>query len=60
MMSPFWEHPQQQGGRCGEVRANAFSEDAVRSKASGMNGHITKPVDPDTLYAELAKILLNA
>ncbi|WP_455616756.1 response regulator [Eisenbergiella sp.] len=42
------------------IMDNAFSKDEVRSDASGMNGHISKPVDPDTLYAELAKILLDA
>lgn len=42
------------------MTANAFSEDVARSEASGMNGHISKPIDPDTLYAELAKILLDA
>lgn len=39
------------------MTANAFSEDVEHSMASGMNGHLSKPIDPDALYTELAKIL---
>lgn len=39
------------------MTANAFSEDVARSEASGMNGHLSKPIDLDTLYAALAKTL---
>lgn len=37
------------------MTANAFSEDVALSAASGMNGHLSKPVDLNTLYTELAK-----
>lgn len=38
------------------MTANAFSEDAALSVANGMNGHISKPIEVDTLYDELAGI----
>lgn len=42
------------------MTANAFSEDVERSKANGMNGHISKPVDLEALYREMARILSNS
>ncbi len=38
------------------VTANAFEEDVNRSKAVGMNGHLTKPVDLDTLFSLMSKL----
>ncbi|MDR1778569.1 MAG: response regulator [Clostridiales Family XIII bacterium] len=37
--------------------ANAFKEDIDRAKASGMNGHIAKPVEYETLVEALFKYL---
>ena len=35
------------------MTANAFKEDIERCLESGMNGHISKPVDYDALIREL-------
>ena len=36
------------------VTANAFAEDIERSRKAGMNEHLAKPIEPETLYARLA------
>jgi len=41
------------------ISANAFKEDVEVSLASGMNDHISKPVDEDSLMDCLAKFLLG-
>lgn len=39
------------------MTANAFDEDTKKSIDSGMNGHLSKPIDVDMLYKVLKKIL---
>jgi len=39
------------------MSANAFNEDVRRSLASGMNGHLSKPVNIDKLEETLASVL---
>jgi len=39
------------------MTANAFGEDRIACLDAGMNDHIGKPVDPETLYAVLARWL---
>ena len=38
------------------MSANAFEEDAERSRAAGMNAHLTKPIDAALLYHTLQEI----
>ncbi len=37
------------------MTAHAMAGDAEKSLAAGMNGHVTKPIDPDQLFTELVK-----
>ncbi len=39
------------------MTANAFDDDRERCFASGMNDFVAKPIDPETLYATLARWL---
>ena len=39
------------------MTAHAIKGDEALSLAAGMNGHLTKPIDPKTLFAALAKWL---
>ena len=39
------------------VSANAFDEDIQRSLASGMNAHLSKPIERTKLAATLARFL---
>jgi len=39
------------------MTANAFSEDRLHCLEAGMNDHLSKPVNPEALYAALAKWL---
>ncbi len=39
------------------MTANAFEEDRQEALASGMNGHLSKPIDVEMLFDTLDKIL---
>ena len=39
------------------MSANAFTEDKVRCREAGMDGHLTKPIDSDKLIDALSKIM---
>ena len=39
------------------LTANAFDEDVHKSLQSGLNAHLSKPVDPDLMFATLERLL---
>ena len=39
------------------LTANAFDEDVKRSLQAGLNAHLSKPVEPDTLFRTLGKLI---
>ena len=41
------------------LSANAFDEDIRRSLASGMNAHLSKPVEPSKLTETLGRMLAS-
>lgn len=42
------------------LTANAFDEDVKRSLQAGLNAHLSKPVEPDTLFRTLGKLIRAA
>ena len=39
------------------LTANAFDEDVQRSLQAGLNAHLSKPVQPDTLFETLESLI---
>ncbi|MBR6917220.1 MAG: amino acid permease, partial [Clostridia bacterium] len=39
------------------MTANVFDEDVERSLAAGMNAHLSKPIEPEKIYATLAELM---
>ena len=39
------------------LTANAFDEDVQRSMQAGLNAHLSKPVEPDSLFDTLENLL---
>ena len=39
------------------MTANAFREDEEEALASGMNGHIAKPIDVNLLYGTVSELI---
>ena len=39
------------------MTANVFDEDVERSLAAGMNAHLSKPIEPERLYENLARLI---
>ena len=39
------------------LTANAFEEDVERSLQSGLNAHLSKPIEPDVLYETLSRLI---
>lgn len=42
------------------MTANAFDEDVQQSLQAGMNAHLTKPVEPESVYRILAELIYEA
>ena len=41
------------------MSANAFEEDVQKSLASGMNAHLSKPLDAELMFSTLEKLIFN-
>ncbi|MEG0354702.1 MAG: response regulator [Lachnospiraceae bacterium] len=41
------------------MTANAFEEDTKKTKAAGMNAHLSKPINPQLLYHTLYEFIFN-
>lgn len=41
------------------LTANAFNEDIAKSLSCGMNAHVAKPIDPDTLASALDRVFAS-
>ena len=39
------------------LTANAFDEDVQRSMQAGLNAHLSKPIEPDLLFATLQELI---
>jgi CheY-like chemotaxis protein len=39
------------------MSADAFDDDVRASLDAGMNGHLAKPIDPETLYRKISEII---
>jgi len=39
------------------MTANAFDEDRQKSRAAGMNAHLSKPIEPELLYSTLSRLI---
>lgn len=52
-------HPQAKTISIYAMTANAFTEDVASAISSGMNGHISKPIDTKILYSTIKKAINN-
>ena len=41
------------------LTANAFDEDVQRSMQAGLNAHLSKPVEPEQLFATLESLIAS-
>ena len=41
------------------LTANAFDDDVQRSMQAGLNAHLSKPVEPDQLFATLESLIVS-
>ncbi len=48
-----WDRPDAKTIPIIAMTANAFDEDVEKSRAAGMNAHLSKPIDPELMYSTL-------
>ena len=41
------------------LTANAFDDDVQRSMQAGLNAHLSKPIEPDQLFATLESLIVS-
>ena len=39
------------------MTADAFEDDILKCRMAGMNGHIAKPIEPETMYEAIARAI---
>jgi two-component system sensor histidine kinase/response regulator len=52
-----WDRPDAGSIPIIAMTANAFDEDMEKSRAAGMNAHLSKPIDPELMYGTLAHLI---
>ncbi|MCH4207035.1 MAG: response regulator [Solobacterium sp.] len=55
-----WERPDAKTIPIIAMTANAFDEDIEKSKAAGMDAHLSKPVDTNLLYSVLYRLIQSS
>jgi CheY-like chemotaxis protein len=52
-----WDKARRQDIPIVAMTANAFDEDVEKSRAAGMNAHLSKPINPELLFGTLFRLL---
>jgi signal transduction histidine kinase/DNA-binding response OmpR family regulator len=52
-----WDRPDARTVPIVAMTANAFDEDVEKSRAAGMNAHLSKPINPELLFGTLFRLL---
>jgi len=52
-----WDRPDARTIPIIAMTANAFDEDVEKSRAAGMNAHLSKPIEPELLYSTLYRLV---
>ena len=55
-----WDRPDAKTIPIVAMTANAFDEDVEKSRAAGMNAHLSKPIEADLLYSTIQQMLHRA
>jgi two-component system sensor histidine kinase/response regulator len=54
-----WDKPDAKTIPIIAMTANAFDEDIEKSRAAGMNAHLSKPIDPELMYRTLYRFVCS-